>query len=164
MIGNRSRLKNFVKKFIETVRFRNDHFGAIICYEDYVIGDSVISKLYYVEGLGHNLFSIRKFCDSDLEVAFKKHPCYVRNEDGVDLLKDAPSTSHSPSFSEVRPPISHQGVAAGPTIEDNPFAQAKDDPFVNVFAPETSSKELSLGDVRSVKSNQVIQPHNHLGK
>nr|GEX97979.1 retrovirus-related Pol polyprotein from transposon TNT 1-94 [Tanacetum cinerariifolium] len=56
--GDRSRLMNFVKKFIGTVRFGNDHFGAIMGYGDYVIGDSIISKVYYVEGLGHNLFSV----------------------------------------------------------------------------------------------------------
>ncbi|GJY83012.1 retrovirus-related pol polyprotein from transposon TNT 1-94, partial [Tanacetum coccineum] len=378
MTGNRSRLRNFVKKFIRTVRFENDHFGAIMGYGDYVIGDSVISKVNCVEGLGHNLFSVGKFCDSYLEVAFRKHSCYVRNKDGVDLLKgsrdsnlytisvdnmmksspicllskasknkswlwhrrlnhlnfrtindlarkdlvrglprlkfekdhicsacqlgkskkythkpksentimevlhtlhmdlcrpmrvqsingkkyilvivddysrfiwvkvfrskdktlefvinvgifhqksvprtpqqndvverrnrtlmevartmlifskapmflwtaavatafqvpvvsagipsstiinqDAPSTSHSPSSLEVRLRISHQGVAAGPTIEDNPFASAEDNPFVNVFAPEPSSEESSLGDVSSAESNQVIQPHNHIGK
>ncbi|GJZ73829.1 retrovirus-related pol polyprotein from transposon TNT 1-94 [Tanacetum coccineum] len=54
---------------------------------DYVIGDSVISRVYYVEGLGHNLFSVGQFCDSDLEVAFRKHSCYVRDTDGVELLK-----------------------------------------------------------------------------
>ncbi|GJQ89181.1 retrovirus-related pol polyprotein from transposon TNT 1-94 [Tanacetum coccineum] len=87
MKGDRSRLRNFVKKFIRTVRFGNDHFGAIIGYGDYVIGDSVISRVYYVEGLGHNLFSVRQFCDSDLEVAFRKHSCYVRDTDGVELIK-----------------------------------------------------------------------------
>nr|GEV08654.1 hypothetical protein [Tanacetum cinerariifolium] len=87
MTGDRSRLMNFVKKFIETVRFGNDHFGAIMGYGDYVIGDSVISKVYYMEGLGHNLFSVRQFCDVDLEVAFKKHSCYVRDTDGVELIK-----------------------------------------------------------------------------
>nr|GEV41680.1 retrovirus-related Pol polyprotein from transposon TNT 1-94 [Tanacetum cinerariifolium] len=76
--------------------------------------------------------------------------------------QDAPLTSYSPSSSKVQPPISHQGVAAGPTIEDNPFAQAEDNPFVNVFPPEPSSKESSSRDVSSVESNQVIQPHNHL--
>ncbi|GJT30810.1 retrovirus-related pol polyprotein from transposon TNT 1-94 [Tanacetum coccineum] len=87
MTGDRSRLMNFVKKFIGTVRFGNDHFGAIMGYGDYVIGNSVISKVYYVEGLGHNLFSVGQFCDSDLEVAFRKHSCYVRDTDGVELLK-----------------------------------------------------------------------------
>nr|GFB32072.1 integrase, catalytic region, zinc finger, CCHC-type, peptidase aspartic, catalytic [Tanacetum cinerariifolium] len=55
-------------------------------YEDYVIGDSVICRVYYVEGLGHNLFFVRKFCDSDLEVAFRKHPCYVRDTDAIELI------------------------------------------------------------------------------
>nr|GEV83533.1 retrovirus-related Pol polyprotein from transposon TNT 1-94 [Tanacetum cinerariifolium] len=68
MTGDRSRLMNFVKKFIETVRFGNDHFDAIMGYEDYVIGDSVISRVYYVDGLGHNLFSVKQFCDFNLEV------------------------------------------------------------------------------------------------
>ncbi|GJT54915.1 retrovirus-related pol polyprotein from transposon TNT 1-94 [Tanacetum coccineum] len=88
MTGDRSRLRNFMKKFIGMVRFGNDHFGAIMGYGDYVIGESLISKVYYVEGLGHNLFSVRQFYDSDLEVAFRKHSCYVRDTDGVELIKD----------------------------------------------------------------------------
>nr|GEV87370.1 retrovirus-related Pol polyprotein from transposon TNT 1-94 [Tanacetum cinerariifolium] len=87
MTGDRSRLMNFVKKFIETIRFENDHFGAIMGYGDYVIGDSVIFRVYYVKGLGHKLFSVRQFCDSDMEVAFRKHSCYVRDTDGVELIK-----------------------------------------------------------------------------
>nr|GEX05585.1 integrase, catalytic region, zinc finger, CCHC-type, peptidase aspartic, catalytic [Tanacetum cinerariifolium] len=87
MTGDRSQLINLVKKFIGTVRFGNDHFGVIMGYGDYVIGDSVISSVYYVEGLGHNLFYVGQFCDSDLEVAFRKHSCYVRDTDGVELIK-----------------------------------------------------------------------------
>nr|GEU71890.1 copia protein [Tanacetum cinerariifolium] len=87
MMRDRSRLENFMNKFIETVRFRNDHFGAIMGYGDYVIGDSVISMVYYVEGLGHNFFSVGQFCDSDLEVAFRKQSCYVRDVNGVNLIK-----------------------------------------------------------------------------
>ncbi|GJY68126.1 retrovirus-related pol polyprotein from transposon TNT 1-94 [Tanacetum coccineum] len=56
-------------------------------YGDYIIGESVISRVYYVEGLGHNLFSVGQFCDFDLEVAFRKHSCYVRDMDGVKLIK-----------------------------------------------------------------------------
>nr|GEV10802.1 reverse transcriptase domain-containing protein [Tanacetum cinerariifolium] len=87
MTWDHSRLRNFMKKFIWTVRFRNDHFGAIMGYGDYVIGDSVISIVYYVEGLGHNLLSVRQFCDSNLEVAFRKHSCYVCDTYGVELIK-----------------------------------------------------------------------------
>nr|GEW67427.1 hypothetical protein [Tanacetum cinerariifolium] len=87
MTGDRSRLMNFVKKFIGTVRFGNDHFGAIMGYGDYVIGNSIIFRVYYVEGLGHNLFSVKQFCESDLEVEFRKHSCYVRDTDGVELIK-----------------------------------------------------------------------------
>nr|GEW07925.1 integrase, catalytic region, zinc finger, CCHC-type, peptidase aspartic, catalytic [Tanacetum cinerariifolium] len=67
--------------FIGIVRFENDHFGAIMGYEDYVIGESMISSVYYVERLGHNLFFVGQFHDSDLKVAFRKHSCYVRNTD-----------------------------------------------------------------------------------
>ncbi|GJX91773.1 hypothetical protein Tco_0345099 [Tanacetum coccineum] len=77
MMGDRSRLRNFMKKFIGTVRFGNDYFGSIMDYGDYVIGDSVIYRVYYVEGLGRKLFSVGQFCDSDLEVTFRKHSCYV---------------------------------------------------------------------------------------
>ncbi|GJX02015.1 hypothetical protein Tco_0185928 [Tanacetum coccineum] len=87
MTGNRSKLKNFVEKFIGIVRFGNDHFRAIMGYGDYVIGDSMISRVYYIEGLRHNLFSVGQFYNSDLEVAFRKHYCFVRDINGADLLK-----------------------------------------------------------------------------
>nr|GFB72627.1 integrase, catalytic region, zinc finger, CCHC-type, peptidase aspartic, catalytic [Tanacetum cinerariifolium] len=58
MTGDCSRLRNFMKKFTGTVRFGNSDFGDIIGYRDYMISDSVISRVYYVEGLGYNQFSI----------------------------------------------------------------------------------------------------------
>ncbi|GKD73524.1 integrase, catalytic region, zinc finger, CCHC-type containing protein, partial [Tanacetum coccineum] len=39
MTGDHSLLKNFVEKFMGTVRFRNDHFAAITGYGDYVQGN-----------------------------------------------------------------------------------------------------------------------------
>ncbi|GJU59899.1 retrovirus-related pol polyprotein from transposon TNT 1-94 [Tanacetum coccineum] len=68
------------------VRFDNDHFAAIMGYEDLQMGHILISRVFYIEGLCHNLFSVGKFCDSNLEVAFIKHTCFVRNLEGVDLL------------------------------------------------------------------------------
>ncbi|GJW89717.1 hypothetical protein Tco_0167270 [Tanacetum coccineum] len=59
--------------------------------------------------------------------------------------QDAPSTSYLVSSSIVQPPITHQGVAAGPNIEDTLFPQTKNDPFVNVFAFRTTSDSHHLG-------------------
>nr|GEZ29009.1 retrovirus-related Pol polyprotein from transposon TNT 1-94 [Tanacetum cinerariifolium]GEZ43904.1 retrovirus-related Pol polyprotein from transposon TNT 1-94 [Tanacetum cinerariifolium] len=69
-----------------TIKFGNDHVAKIIGYGDYKIGNMTILRVYFVEGLGHNLFSVGQFCDSDLEVAFRQHTCFIRNLDGVDLL------------------------------------------------------------------------------
>ncbi|GJY67355.1 retrovirus-related pol polyprotein from transposon TNT 1-94 [Tanacetum coccineum] len=74
------------KLFSGIVKFRNDHQAKILGYGDYQIGNVTISRVYYVEGLGHNLFSIGKFCDSNLEVAFRQNTCFIRNLKGVDLL------------------------------------------------------------------------------
>nr|GEU73350.1 copia protein [Tanacetum cinerariifolium] len=53
---------------------------------DYQLGNVTISRVYYVEGLGHNLFSIGQFCNADLVVAFQKNTCFIRNLEGVDLI------------------------------------------------------------------------------
>ncbi|GKA89681.1 retrovirus-related pol polyprotein from transposon TNT 1-94 [Tanacetum coccineum] len=86
MTGDRSQLTNFVNKFLGTVKFGNKHVAKIMGYGDYQIGNVTISRVYYIEGLGHNLFSVGQFCDSNLEVAFRQHTCYIRNLEGVDLL------------------------------------------------------------------------------
>ncbi|GJR03123.1 integrase, catalytic region, zinc finger, CCHC-type containing protein [Tanacetum coccineum] len=86
MTGDRSLLRNFIEKFMGTVRFGNDNFAAITGYGDYIHGNITICHVYYVEGLGHNLFSVGQFCDGDLEVAFRSNTCYVRNLQGDDLL------------------------------------------------------------------------------
>nr|GEW86223.1 retrovirus-related Pol polyprotein from transposon TNT 1-94 [Tanacetum cinerariifolium] len=86
MIGDRSQLINYVQKFLGTVKFKNDHVAKIMGYGDYKIRNVTISRVYFMEGLGHNLFSVGQFCDSDLEVAFRQHTCFIHNLDGVDLL------------------------------------------------------------------------------
>ncbi|GJY91858.1 hypothetical protein Tco_0507640 [Tanacetum coccineum] len=57
------------------------------------IGNITILRVYYVEGLGHNLLFVGQFCDSDLEVAFRKHTCFVRNLEGVNLLLGSRETN-----------------------------------------------------------------------
>nr|GEZ14905.1 hypothetical protein [Tanacetum cinerariifolium] len=61
MIGDRSQLINFVQKFLGTVKFRNDHVAKIMGYGDYKIRNVTISRVYFMEGLGNNLFSMGQF-------------------------------------------------------------------------------------------------------
>nr|GEX24831.1 hypothetical protein [Tanacetum cinerariifolium] len=81
--GDRSQLTNFVQKFLGTVKFENNHVAKIMGYGDYKIRNVTISKVYFMEGLGHNLFSMGQFCDSDLEVAFRQHTWFIRNLEGL---------------------------------------------------------------------------------
>ncbi|GJY80670.1 retrovirus-related pol polyprotein from transposon TNT 1-94 [Tanacetum coccineum] len=86
MTGQRSQLINFVSKFLGTVRFGNDQVARIMRYGDCQIGNVIIYRISYVEGLRDNLFSVGQFCDSDLKVAFRKHTYFVRNLEVADLL------------------------------------------------------------------------------
>nr|GFA37750.1 integrase, catalytic region, zinc finger, CCHC-type, peptidase aspartic, catalytic [Tanacetum cinerariifolium]GFA37779.1 integrase, catalytic region, zinc finger, CCHC-type, peptidase aspartic, catalytic [Tanacetum cinerariifolium] len=86
MTENIKLLINFVWKFLGTVRFENDHIAVILGFGDLQWGNILITRVYFVEGLKHNLFSVGQFYDSDLEVAFRRNACFVRNLEGVDLL------------------------------------------------------------------------------
>nr|GEV66194.1 integrase, catalytic region, zinc finger, CCHC-type, peptidase aspartic, catalytic [Tanacetum cinerariifolium] len=97
-----------VAKWIPRVKYCPDlsldhRFGMFKAYDrDVVIRSMIIKKFYYVEGLGHNLFSVGEFCNKGLEVAFQKSTCFVRNEDGVDLLiGDRLSNLYTISLNEV---------------------------------------------------------------
>nr|GEV83682.1 hypothetical protein [Tanacetum cinerariifolium] len=57
------------------------------------MGNILITRVYLVKGLGHNLFSVGQFCDLDLEVAFRRDAYFVKNLEGVDLLKGDRSTN-----------------------------------------------------------------------
>ncbi|GKC85652.1 integrase, catalytic region, zinc finger, CCHC-type containing protein [Tanacetum coccineum] len=62
-------------------------------YGDYQQGNVIISRVYYVEGLRHNLFSVGQFCDVDLEFTFRRSTCFIRNLEGVDLLSGSRDTN-----------------------------------------------------------------------
>nr|GEY64730.1 hypothetical protein [Tanacetum cinerariifolium] len=87
------RFPNATFSLAGTVRFENDHVAAILGFGDLQWGNILITRVYFVEGLGHNLFSLGQFCYSDLEVAFRRNACFFRNLEGVDLLKGDRSTN-----------------------------------------------------------------------
>nr|GFA50483.1 hypothetical protein [Tanacetum cinerariifolium] len=91
--GNLKLLINFVWKFMGTVLFGNDHVAVILGFGDLQWENILITRVYFVEGLGHNLFSVGQFYDSDLEVAFRRNAYFVRNLEGVDLKKQTSISS-----------------------------------------------------------------------
>ncbi|GJZ81882.1 retrovirus-related pol polyprotein from transposon TNT 1-94 [Tanacetum coccineum] len=79
-------------------------------------------------------------------------------------VHEDPIGSHSPLSSSHKSSSVHQGVAVDHSFEVNPFAPADHEPFVNVFAPDPSSKASSSGEISIAKPNQTTQPHEHLRK
>ncbi|GJY38726.1 putative ribonuclease H-like domain-containing protein [Tanacetum coccineum] len=71
------------------LKFGNDQLHQFLAVAILVQGTITIKRVYYVEGLNHNLFSVGQFCDADLEVAFRKSTCYIRDLKGNDLLKES---------------------------------------------------------------------------
>ncbi|GJT72826.1 putative ribonuclease H-like domain-containing protein [Tanacetum coccineum] len=69
-----------------TIKFGNYQIAPIFGYGDLVQGNVTIKRVYYVEGLHHNLFFVGQFYDADLEVAFRKSTCYIHDLKGNDIL------------------------------------------------------------------------------
>ncbi|GJU63207.1 retrovirus-related pol polyprotein from transposon TNT 1-94 [Tanacetum coccineum] len=76
-----------------SVRFENDQIAKIMGYGDCQLENVIISRVYYMEGLRHNLFSVGQFCDANLEVVFWKNTCFIRNLEGFDLLSGSRDTN-----------------------------------------------------------------------
>nr|GEU35845.1 hypothetical protein [Tanacetum cinerariifolium] len=78
-----SNSKSF-KSLVANKKEHNNSWGSTSSNVPSLLIECRLSKLF--SGLGHNLFSVGQFCDSDLEVSFRQHICFIRNLDGVDLL------------------------------------------------------------------------------
>nr|GEX35007.1 hypothetical protein [Tanacetum cinerariifolium] len=74
-------------------------------YGDYKIGNVTLSRVYFMEGLGHNVFSVGQFCDSDLEVAFCQHTCFILNLKGhlcsACAMGKSKKKSYKPKFEDT---------------------------------------------------------------
>ncbi|GJW06449.1 hypothetical protein Tco_1568872 [Tanacetum coccineum] len=69
--GQSQAVCKFMEKLGTMFHFGNDQFAPILGYGDLIQGNVTIKRVYYVEGLNHNLFSVGQFCDADLEVALE---------------------------------------------------------------------------------------------
>nr|GEU98410.1 retrotransposon protein, putative, Ty1-copia subclass [Tanacetum cinerariifolium] len=82
-----------IKQFLNSTSLLGRLSKFVYGFGDLQWGNILITWVYFVEGLGHNLFSIGQFCHSDLEVAFRRNECFVKNLEGVDLLKGNRTTN-----------------------------------------------------------------------
>ncbi|GJU65318.1 hypothetical protein Tco_1247153 [Tanacetum coccineum] len=66
----------------------SDQVAKIMGYGDYQIGNVTISRVYYVEGLGHNLFSVGQFCRVNLK-DFRQLDAYSQSRRAYHVMKSA---------------------------------------------------------------------------
>nr|GEX95307.1 retrovirus-related Pol polyprotein from transposon TNT 1-94 [Tanacetum cinerariifolium] len=143
MTENINLLINFVEKFLGTVKFRNDQIAPILGYRDLVQGAVTIKRVYYVEGLNHNLFSIGQFCDADLEVAFRKSTCYIRDLKGNDLLTGTEFLNQSLHAYFAAEGILHQ-MSVARTPEQNGVVKRQNRTLVEAARTMLSAAKVPL--------------------
>nr|GEX52706.1 integrase, catalytic region, zinc finger, CCHC-type, peptidase aspartic, catalytic [Tanacetum cinerariifolium] len=125
----------------------------------------MINRVYYVEGLNHNLFSVGSFCDANLEVAFRKSTCFVRDlqdadvpsQQELDLLfghlyneffnagsnpQDKQPSTNIPSTSAPSTPINVQAEENTDDQEEE-GEHLQDEEFTNPFCAPTQEKAES---------------------
>nr|GEY20712.1 integrase, catalytic region, zinc finger, CCHC-type, peptidase aspartic, catalytic [Tanacetum cinerariifolium] len=98
-------------------------------------GNVMISRVYYVEGLGQNLFFVSQFCDSNLQVAFRQHTCFICN------LEDPPSPSNTQTTPKTQSLVNSNNVEE--ENHDLDVAHMNNDPF---FGVEESPKTPTFHD------------------
>nr|GEW02251.1 putative ribonuclease H-like domain-containing protein [Tanacetum cinerariifolium] len=151
MTGNLKLLCNFVEKFLGTIRFGKDQFAPILGYGDLVQGNIMINMVYYVEGLNHNLFSVGQFCDANLEVAFMKSTCFVRDLQGNDLLIAHAHILSQQELDLLFGPLYDEFFNAGSNLQDR-------QPTMNI-QPTSAPSTPTYVHAEENKDNQAKEEH-----
>nr|GEW85145.1 Gag-Pol polyprotein [Tanacetum cinerariifolium] len=160
-------------KWVPKVRNKNSEkrFALILGYGDLVQGNITTNRVYYIEGLNHNLFSFGQFCDADLEVASRKSTCFVRDLQGTDLLTGTSGVNKSSSPTDNSkqrdtPPTTNIQSSTEPTNPTNANAkenndnQAKDE-FTNPFCtPVREVAESSSRNIGNSNRHTFNQPQH----
>nr|GEZ76509.1 hypothetical protein [Tanacetum cinerariifolium] len=130
-------------KFLGTIKFGNDQIASILGYGDLVQGAITIKRVYYVEGLNHNLFSIGQFCDADLEVAFRKSTWYICDLKINDLLTGTEFLNQTLHAYFAAVGILHQTSVAR-TPEQNEVVERQNRTLVEAARTMLSAAEVPL--------------------
>ncbi|GJT08139.1 retrovirus-related pol polyprotein from transposon TNT 1-94 [Tanacetum coccineum] len=131
-----------------TVRFGNDQFAPILGYGDLVQGNISIERVYYVsKRSNHNTFSrvFGHFCDSVLEVAFRKSTCLVRMSSGMSGIQLVPSC-------EVGKAKRYS------SFKSKKFLVQKEDRLMTFFKEEGIEHQTSTP--RTPEQNDVVERRN----
>nr|GEW96021.1 integrase, catalytic region, zinc finger, CCHC-type, peptidase aspartic, catalytic [Tanacetum cinerariifolium] len=167
MTRNLKLLINFVEKFLGTVKFGNDQIAPILRYVDLVQEAVTIKRVYYVKGINHNLYSVGQFCDADLEVAFRKSTCFIRDLKENDLLT---ARAEGNTVGQIRNQIrcyNCMGTDSAPVYDSDGSAEVHenydencdDNEIFNMFTQEEQYTEL-LEPIP--ESHQVPQNDNDI--
>nr|GFB02096.1 hypothetical protein [Tanacetum cinerariifolium] len=126
----------------------------IVGYGDYQMGETIISRVYYVEGLKHNLQTVtrtypvgksqgRIVADSDAET-FKDQAYFILN------LTSPRSTQ--------KPPVQHKK----PTIPVNMFLKAKPTTKARKPIPKRNTQNYNPLPAKSVKARRAADYYRNL--
>nr|GEV76898.1 integrase, catalytic region, zinc finger, CCHC-type, peptidase aspartic, catalytic [Tanacetum cinerariifolium] len=158
---------------------------------DLLIRNVMISRVYYIEGLRHNLFSVGKFYDLNLEVSFRQHTCFIRKLEDVDLLigsqglknqvmamaptpisselcVDLPAPVVIASIAEVVAPETAASTVISNDVEeenhDLDVAHMNNNPFFGILIPKNVSEASSSLDVIPMVLHIVAPNSEHVNK
>nr|GEV09488.1 reverse transcriptase domain-containing protein [Tanacetum cinerariifolium] len=124
-----------------TVKFGNDLVEKIMGYKDYQIGNFTISRVYYIEGLGHSLFFVGRIIE-------------IVHVDFDELI--AMASEHS-SLEPALHEMTHATISSG-LVPNPPPSIPVDLPALEVIAPITEvvapEPAASIGSPSSITVNQ----------
>nr|GEY26043.1 integrase, catalytic region, zinc finger, CCHC-type, peptidase aspartic, catalytic [Tanacetum cinerariifolium] len=124
---------------LSTVKFGNDQIIKIMGYGDYQIGNFKISRVYYVEGLGHNLFSVVPEVEAPALAESTCTPFLTLVDQDEPSLKTSQTTQQSQS-QEI--PLSVEEDS-----HDLEVAHMSNDPYFGILIPEIVFDESSSSDI-----------------
>nr|GEZ63543.1 retrotransposon protein, putative, unclassified [Tanacetum cinerariifolium] len=146
MTGNLKLLFNFVEKFLGTVHFGNDQFAPILGYGDLVQGYVTINRVYYVEGLNHNLFSVVESIHIRFDEIKEVSETYVANNtSGLVPQRQKASDYDNPDPVTQRQNVYSLADADVPSQQelDLLFGPLYDEFFIASYNPSTNIQSTS---------------------
>nr|GEW97269.1 retrovirus-related Pol polyprotein from transposon TNT 1-94 [Tanacetum cinerariifolium] len=144
MTGHRSHLINFVENFLGTVGFGNDQI-ANMGYGDYQIRKVTIFRVYYVEGLRHNLFPVETVATA----------CYTQN---WSLIRKRHNKTPYELLYNRKPNLKYLyvfGALCYPTNDSEDFGKLKPKADISIFIGYAPAKKAH--QIYNRRTRQIME-------